>query len=156
MALPMIYVIVPAIATTWPALLPILLAATGALGYGLFQEQRFLRRDLKNKGVTVELELPQTEIVGESIGTEAQIQVAKDNVVVTFRVDHRGKCNITVWGQQKLAQELRKIGTNISQKVIQQFVYNKVTKELPTKGLITVSEQTTEQESIKLTVRRWR
>jgi hypothetical protein len=156
MAVPMIYVIVPAIATTWPALLPILLAATGAMGYGLFQEQRFLRRDLKNKGVTVELELPQTEIVGEAIGTEAQIQVAKDDVVVTFRVDHRGKCNITVWGQRKLAQELLEIGTNISQKVIQQFVYNKVTKELPTKGLTTVSEQTTEQESIKLTVRRWR
>ncbi|MCX7920173.1 MAG: hypothetical protein N3A72_11330 [bacterium] len=156
MAVPMIYVIVPAIATTWPALLPILLAVTGAMGYGLLHERKFVRRDLKNKGITVELELPNTEVVGESLGTETQMQVAKNDVVITFRVDHRGKCNITVWGQNKLAQELREIGTEISQKIIQQFVYNKVTRELPTKGLTVVSEQRTEQDSIQLTVRRWR
>ena len=156
MSFGMIYVIVPAIATTWPALLPILLAAAGTLGYGLTQEQRFLRRDLKNKGVTVELELPNTEVVGESIGTEVQVQVVKDGVVVTFRVDLRGKCQISVWGQNKLATELREIGTLISAKVIQQFAYNKVTKELPKKGLAVVNEETTEQDSIHLTVRRWR
>jgi hypothetical protein len=156
MALGSIFVIVPAIATTWPALLPILLAAAGTLGYGLTQEQNYIRRDLKNKGTTVELELPNTEVVGESIGNETQVLVTKDDVVVTFRVDHRGRCTISVWGKIKLATELRDIGTQIAQKVIQQFAYNKVTKELPTKGLAVVSEETTEQESIHLTVRRWR
>lgn len=156
MALGSIFVIVPAIATTWPALLPILLAAAGTLGYGLTQEQHYLQRDLKNKGTTIELELPNTEVVGESIGTGSQVLVSKDDVVVTFRVDHRGRCKISVWGKTRLATELRDIGTDISQKVIQQFAYNKVIKELPTKGLAVISEETTEQDSIQLTVRRWR
>lgn len=154
MGLGSIFVIVPAIATTWPALLPILLAAAGTLGYGVTQEQRYLRRDLKTKGVTVELELPNTEVVGESLGTETQVQVAKDDVVVTFRVDHRGRCQIKVFGRNKMATELREIGTALSQKVIQQFAYNKVTKELPSKGLSIVNEETSEQDSIHLTVRQ--
>ena len=155
MALGSIFIIIPAIATAWPALLPIISSAAGAMGYGALREENFVREELRNRTNNIELTLPYTDVVAEAIGKESEALFTKEDVTVGFHVDIRGKCKINVWGP-KTQMQLQEIGTQFAQQIIQQYVYNKVSNELPQKGFSIVNEKTDEKESIHLQIRRWR
>ena len=50
--------------------------------------------------------------------------------------------------------ELRKIGEDLAGRVVQQYVYRKLTEELHNNGFITLDEAKGPDESIRLHVRR--
>ena len=155
MALGGIIPLIPAIATAWPALLPILAAAAGTMGYGVLREEDFTRIELRNRMNNVELVLPNTEVISQTLGTESEVLFHKEDITVGIQVDIRGKCKIKVWGPRTQTQ-LQEVGTKLAQEIIKQYVYNKITKELPQKGFSIVNENTDEKDSLHLQIRRWR
>jgi len=155
MALGSIFVVIPAIATAWPALLPIVASVAGTLGYGALREENFTRNELRNRTNTIELVLPNTDVLSQTLDTESEVLFQKENITVGIHVDIRGKCKIRIWGA-KTPNQLKEIGTQFAQQIIQQYVYNKITKELPSKGFSVVNETTDEKSSIQLQIRRWR
>lgn len=155
MALGPIIVLLPAIATSFPALAPVFATVAGTLGYGVLREENFNRVAVQNKTNTVELVLPNTEVISQSLNSETEVLFTKEDVTLGIQVDIRGKCKIKVWGPRSEIQ-LREIGNQFAQEIIKQYVYNKITKELPEKGFSVVNENTDEKESIHLQIRRWR
>ena len=155
MALGSIFILIPAIATAWPAMLPILAAAAGTLGYGALREEDFTRVELRNRTNMVELVLPNTDVISQTLGSETEVLFTKEDITLGIQVDVRGKCKIKVWGAKSQTQ-LSEIGTQFANEILKQYVYNKVTTELPQKGFSVVNETTDEKESINLQIRRWR
>ena len=103
----------------------------------------------------MELVLPNTEVLSQTLEKEQEVLFVKDDITLGIQVDIRGKCKIRVWGA-KTQNQLHEIGTQFAQQILQQYVYNKVTKELPQKGFSVVNENTDDNNSIHLQIRRWR
>jgi hypothetical protein len=155
MALPMIYILLPSIATSWPALAPVFSAVAGTLGYGALREEDFTRVELRNRMNSIELVIPNTEVISQTLNSETDVLFTKDDITLGIQVDVRGKCKIKVWGP-RTQNQLHEIGTQFAQQIIQQYVYNKISQELPQKGFSVVNENTDEKDSIHLQIRRWR
>ncbi len=155
MALGGIFILLPAIASSWPALVPLFSTVAGVLGYGAFPKENFNRVAVQNKTNTVELVLPNTGVISQSLDSETEVLFTKEDITLGIQVDIRGKCKIKVWGPRTQIQ-LREIGNQFAQEIIKQYVYNKITKELPEKGFSVVNEHTDEKDSIHLQIRRWR
>ena len=58
-------------------------------------------------------------------------------------------------GEGHSKEELKAIGEELSQTVVQQYVYQKLMGEMRSRGFIIVDEQTSEDRSIRLKVRHW-
>lgn len=155
MGLGSIIVLLPAIATSFPALAPVFATVAGTLGYGVLQEENFNHIATLNRSNTIELVLPNTEVISQAMNSQTEVLFKKEDITLGIQVDIRGKCKIKVWGPKSEIQ-LREIGNQFAQEIIKQYVYNKITKELPEKGFSIVNENTDEKDSIHLQIRRWR
>jgi hypothetical protein len=50
---------------------------------------------------------------------------------------------------------LRELGEELSQAVVQKYVYQKITDEMRARGFVVVEEETTAENAIHLRVRHW-
>lgn len=155
MGLGSIIVLLPAIATSFPALAPVFATVAGTLGYGTLREENFNHIASLNRTHSIELVLPNTEVISQAMNSQSEVLFRKEDITLGIQVDIRGKCKIKVWGPKSEIQ-LREIGNQFAQEIIKQYVYNKITKELPEKGFSIVNENTDEKDSIHLQIRRWR
>jgi hypothetical protein len=60
-----------------------------------------------------------------------------------------------VTGEGHSRKELRALGEELSQRVVQQYVYKKVMDEMRARGFNVVEEEINEDRSIRLKVRHW-
>jgi len=60
-----------------------------------------------------------------------------------------------VIGQGQDADALRALGEELSQAVVQKYVYQKITDEMRARGFVVVEEETTQDRAIRLKVRHW-
>jgi hypothetical protein len=81
--------------------------------------------------------------------------VVRGGVTVTFSRDARGKASLCVTGEGHSKQELKALGEELSQTVVQQYVYQKLMGEMSNRGFIVVDQETSEDRSIRLKVRHW-
>jgi hypothetical protein len=160
------FVISPLVGWSLPALLPFVVAAAAGCGYkeltrtdskGLLRSR--LTRELENLDI---VSIPLEEIVEESVGDE----IARDDRIVfehgkfrlVFRRDARGKFFVDALGPKttprtQLIEEAKKF----AQEIVQQFVYDRVTRELDVRGIHMVSEEVEEKTGdIVLEMRRYR
>lgn len=164
MALGSIFVLTPILGWSWPALTPIIAAAAGAAGYramtGSTNKKRVLNqleKQLVNRRVVeIPLETHIKDIVEEQVGYEEELQFEKDDLVLTFGHDARGKFRIRVIGPtSRTAVELRMAGDEFARELIQQFAYNRIATELDRRGVQVVEETVDEEGNIVLSTRRW-
>ena len=52
-------------------------------------------------------------------------------------------------------EQLRALGEELSQAVVQQYVYQKLIDEVRARGFVVVQEETTQDRAIHLKVRHW-
>ena len=81
--------------------------------------------------------------------------VTRNGVTVTFSRDARGKASLCVTGTDQDKEELRALGEELSQCVVQQYVYQKLMGEMRSRGFNVVEEETSADRSIRLKVRHW-
>jgi len=93
-------------------------------------------------------------VVADSLSPDQKIVVEKDGIRVTFSRDARGQFRTCAEGDAS-DEELRRIGEDLSGRVIQQYVYRKLAQELGQSGFSTVSEEKAPDGAIKLHVRRY-
>lgn len=155
-----VFVVVPAVAAGWPVIAAAVGAACAALGYGAqrLSEQRTSANAAEVERPTthqVELEMANAEVIGEALAREQSLQVEKDGVVATFSKDARGSLRLHVQGERS-QKELSAIGTELLNRVRQQYAYEKVKSELVSKGFVLVDEHVDENSNIRLSVRCFR
>lgn len=161
-----IFVISPLMGWSWPALVPLAMAAAAGLGYKQLtrtDEKGWLRgkltREMENlRIVSVPVDELLEDVVGEEIGRDERLIFERDDYRLIFRRDPRGKFFVDVLGPKVVsARELREEALAFARELVQEFVYNRVMREMENRG-INITEETVDTETgdIILDARRWK
>ena len=141
----------------WPAFSAAVAAAAGSLGYQVAAEaHRHLPGDqVRKDSSSVQLEIERSEVVTNQLGRDQRISVTREGVTVTFSRDVRGKASLCVSGAGHAQEALRALGEELSQAVVQQYVYRKLMDDMRARGYNVVEEEVNADRSIRLKVRHW-
>lgn len=164
MGLGAIFILTPTVGWATPLLWPILFTVAGALGYRQLTSvaddallKGELNRELNNiKTVTLPLDQLVKDMVSEEVGREQVLRFVKEDIVLVFKKDARGKFTIEVCGSKdRTTRELKAMGMEFAQNVIQQFSYNRMAQEMERRGANIIGEEVNENGDIVLKLRRW-
>lgn len=149
-------ILAPVAIMAWPAFSAAVTAAAGSLGYQLASEAAGQRpAQAPQTAPSVELEIERSEVVTSQLGRGQRISVTRDGVTVSFSRDARGKAALCVTGPGHSEEELRAWGEELSQAVVQQYVYQKLMDDMRARGFDVVEQETNADRSIRLKVRQW-
>jgi hypothetical protein len=151
-------ILTPVVIAAWPAFSAAVVAAASSLGYtivkeGIEQSQTSSVTGHNEGKVTLEIE--QSEIVTSQLGRDQQIKVTRGSVTVAFSRDARGKASVCVTGPGHSDEELHAIGEELSQRVVQRYVYNRLIEECRARQFSIVEDEVDESNAIRLKVRHW-
>ena len=154
-----VLILAPVIISNWPAITAAVVGAASALGFvakhAVGQEIQQAQGQEQKAEQTVELELPESQILSEQVATDQQIVVTKGSVQIIVRRDERGRCVVCAKGKGRSKAELKQIAQQFTEKLTQCFIYDKVVKQLKQKNFQVVNEEVTENDDIRIHVRRW-
>jgi hypothetical protein len=142
----------------WPAFSAAVVAAAASLGYQVAAGATDLAKSTASPQTgsqRVQLEIENSEVVTNQLGRDQKISVTKDGVTITFSRDARGKASLCVSGGGRSQEELRAMGEELSQAVVQQYVYQKLMSEMQARGFNVIEEENNTDRSIRLKVRHW-
>ena len=148
----------PVVIAAWPAFSAAVVAAATSLGYQVAAEAVDVGKTAKlasNASRNVQLEIENSEVVTNQLGRDQRIVVSRNGVTVTFSRDARGKASLCVSGAGHSREELQAMGQELSQAVVQQYVYQKLMDEMRARGFNVVEEEINADRSIRLKVRHW-
>jgi|ERR1017187_7743944 hypothetical protein len=151
-------ILTPVVIAAWPAFSAAVVAAATSLGYTIVEEG--IKQSQTSKASVsgereVQLEIEQSELVTNQLGRDQQIKVMRGTVTVTFSRDARGKASVCVSGAGCTDDELRAIGEELSQRVVQKYVHQRLLDEIHARQFVVVEEEVDENNAIRLKVRHW-
>jgi len=151
-------ILAPVVVAAWPAFSAAVVAAAGSMGYVVSSEavsELLGSSQARVCPTSVTLDIPQSEIVTSQLGRDQRISVSRDGITVTFSRDERGRAGLCVVGSGQNEAELRAAGEELSQKVVQQYVYQRLMQEVQNRGYTVVEENTDVHGAIRMRVRHW-
>ncbi len=149
-----ICILAPVVVTAWPIFSAAVVSAAATLGYTCVAGDND-KQETKEKSNSVNLELDNSQIISERLSRDERITVTKNGVCVTFYKDARNKTSICVTGEGYTEEYLRKSGEELSQRVIQDYVHQKIKNQLSQLQGVVVDESVDEDNSIRIKVRIW-
>jgi len=151
-----IVIFAPIIITSWPMISAAVVAAVGAMGYTAVSVNQQVDVETEvNEDQGIELEVDNSEVVGATLAREEALTFERDGITLKFRRDIRGALKITVKGESYSKSQLESIGSEVAQKVTQQYMYNRVISELQQNNFAIVDQEVGEDETIKIRIRNW-
>ena len=154
-----VLILTPIIISNWPAITAAVIGAASALGFvtkhAVEQEIQQAQGEQQKAEQAVELELPESQVLSEQMATDQQIVVTKGSVQIIVKRDERGRCVVCAKGKGLSKQELKQIAQQFTEKLTQRFIYDKVVKQIKQKNFQIVNEEVTENDDIRIHVRRW-
>lgn len=150
-------ILTPVVIAAWPAFSAAVVAAAHSLGYMLVEETVKQRSEVQQQqaGTQVNLEIANSELVTGQLGRDQLIRVTRGGVTVTFSRDARGHASVCVSGDGYGHDELRSMGQELSHRVVQKYIHQRVLDEVRARQFVVVDEQVNEDQSIRLKVRHW-
>lgn len=150
-------ILTPVVIAAWPAFSAAVVAAAGSLGYTVVEESK---KEAESAGKSqlvnrVDLDVPHSQLVMDTINRDQRISVTRDGVTVTFARDPRGKASLCVTGEGHTEAELRALGEALSQRLVQKYVYQRLKEEMRLRQFVVVEEETDQDQAIRLKVRHW-
>ena len=151
-------VLAPVVVAAWPAFSSAVVAAAGSMGYVVADEtvSKFLgATKIRTRQSAVALDIPNSQIVTGQLGRDQRISVSRDGITVTFSRDWRGKAGLCVVGNGQSEEALRTAGEELSRRVVQQYVHQRLTQEMQSRGYIVTEESTDVNQAIHMRIRHW-
>ena len=150
-------ILTPVVIAAWPAFSAAVVAAATSLGYVVVDEsiKQSQTTVAQNENRQVNLEIAQSELVTTQLGRDQQLRVTRGGVTVAFSRDARGKAAICVTGPGYTDDELRGLGEELSQRVVQKYVHQRLLDEIRARQFVVVEEEIDENQAIRLKVRHW-
>ncbi len=143
-------VLTPIVVGSWPAISAAVLGAAGAMGFAVASADHDpVEVDPSRR---VETEVPNSEVLAETLSRGEKIRIVKGDITIEIGVDDRGKCTVCASGARSKA-DLRRIGEEVSGRIVQQFAYHKLVTELKSRGYQIAEESVTGDQSIQMRVR---
>lgn len=94
-----VIVVTPVIIASWPAITAAVSAAIGTAGFALCQDEETHGMQEESTRNRAEIDVEDSEILGEAAGLEQEIVVEKDGIVAKFSRDARGALRVCMEGQ---------------------------------------------------------
>jgi hypothetical protein len=149
-----VLVVTPILIANWPVITAAVTAAVGTMGFAAVQEMNSL--DARSEGTNrEEIEVEDSEILQASAGTEERMVVERDGIRAVFTRDARGALRICMEGKGVSKAQLRKLGEDMVGRVTQQYAYHRIMTELEDRHMTVVSEEVSEDQTVKIRVRNW-
>ncbi len=153
-------ILTPVVVAAWPVFTAAVAAAATSMGYTVLADTANKLGEIKTKAASkaakqVELQVANTELVTGQLGRDQQISVTRGGVTETFSRDARGHAKLCVTGMGQTEEALRALGEELSQRVVQQYVYQRLIDECRARQFIIVEEEVEANKSIRLKVRHW-
>lgn len=146
-----VVVLTPIVVASWPAIAAAVVGAAGAMGFSVAAAER--GKETAKPTERVETEVPNSEVLAETLARGEKIRIAKDGVTIEIGVDDRGRCTVCASGKGKSKSELKRIGEDCSGRIVQQFAYHKLVTELKSRGYNIAAESVQPDQSIQMRVR---
>ena len=146
-------ILTPVIIASWPQFSAAVVAAATTLGYATVTGKNSSTAQERQQAVN--LEIAQSEIVTGLLGRDQKISVTRGGVTVTFSRDARGKASVCVTGEGYTNDELRAFGEELSRRVVQKYVHQRLLEEVRARGFNVVEEEVDQNQVIRLKVRHW-
>jgi hypothetical protein len=152
-----VLILAPVIVSSWPAIMVAAAGAAAALGFTAQKTVQEITQGTKTEEAVqeVEVELADSQVLAQNVATGQQIVLTKGSIRIVVERDARGRCKVCASGKGHSKAELKQVAEEFTQKLNQSFVYNKVMKELKSKNFQVVNEEVSQDESIRIHVRRW-
>lgn len=160
-----IYALTPVIGSTFPALIPIILAAGAAMGYKHLAEASEVGGDINNElnqrlREWRTIEIPIHDMVLDAVQEEVQraeaIHFEKDGIILAVIKDERGRLKILASASREMEKkDLFEKGRAFAEEIAQLYAQHRAVEELARLNAEVVQEEVNEQGEIKLTIRRW-
>ena len=150
-------ILAPIVVVGWPSFAATVMAAATSLGYVTLEETgaNCLTEKRARPSNAVELDIPQSDIVTSQLDRDQRISVSRDGITITFSRDARGKAALCVTGGKHSKEELRAAGEALSNRVVQQYVYERLMEEMNSRGYTVVEEAAEANQSIRLRISHW-
>ena len=148
-------ILAPIVISAWPGFSATVVAAAASMGYVVVKDATSLLNETRAHANAVELDIAQSEIVTGQLDRDQRLSVSRDGITVTFSRDERGKAALCVTGKNRTKEELRAAGEELSNRVVQKYVYERLMQEMNSRGYNVVEETTEANHSIRLKVRHW-
>ena len=149
-------ILTPVVIAAWPAFSAAVVAAANSLGYVLVDEAiKQSQKTTQKSNRQVNLEIANSEVVTGALGRDQQICVTREGVTVVFSRDARGRASVCVSGPSFTDVELRRMGQELSQRVVQKYVYQRLMDEMSMRQFTVVEEEVDANHAIRLKVRHW-
>jgi hypothetical protein len=150
-------ILAPVVIAAWPAFSSAVIAAASSLGYQVVAEavEVGAPEEQVETASSVQLEIERSEVVTNSLGRDQRIAVSREGVTVIFSRDLRGKASLCVTGEGFAKEDLKALGEELSQSVVQHYVYQKLMDEMRSRGFVVVEEEQNEDRSIHMKIRHW-
>ncbi|HYG21583.1 MAG TPA: hypothetical protein VEH04_02290 [Verrucomicrobiae bacterium] len=150
-------ILTPVVIAAWPAFSAAVVTAATSLGFVVIDEgiREHQTAEVTESESTIQLEIEQSEIVTSQLGRDQRIKVTRNGVTVVFARDTRGKASICVSGPGYTDDELRAIGEELSQRVVQKYIHQRLMDEIRSRNFHVVEEEVDENQAIRLKVRHW-
>lgn len=150
------FIIVPTLTNlAWPVIQVAVTSALAGLGYSLVSSKTQTKEAVSER-VTVEVSVKNASVISERLGEEEELVMVKDNITLTFKKTIDGDCKVYVCATGRSEEELKQIGEEVTNRIIQEIVYNKVILELKQCGFSLIEEAKEQDGTIRLKVRKWR
>lgn len=150
-------VLTPVVIAAWPALSAAIVSAAQTLGYTLVEhvDEAMAAEAVAEPARRVNLEIQHSEVVTDTLARGRRVTVTRDGIQITFSKDPRGRAALCVSGDGHSEEELRQAGEELSRRVVQKYVHQRLMEEMKKRHFVVVDEHTLEDETIHLKVRHW-
>jgi hypothetical protein len=146
-------ILTPVVIAAWPAFSAAVTAAAASMGYQVLAHCQ--KASAQISSAEVQLEIPRSELVTDQLRRDQQIVVTRDGITVTFARDERGRASVCVNGSGQTKEELLAAGEQLSQRVVQRYVYQRLMEEVQARQFTVVEEEVDANHAIRLKVRHW-
>lgn len=154
-----VLVVTPLIIASWPAITAAITAAVGSLGFataaGAAAATADALRSAERSRQRAEIEVEDSDILGDASATGEQLVVERDGVRAVFSRDARGNLKLCLEGGNLSKAQLTQLGEELLGRVKQQYAYHRIVEELQQRNMTIVDERVEPDQSVKIRVRNW-
>lgn len=157
------FVVLPTIGWVWPSVVPLVAGVASALGYKMLSAPKGrlrgkLTRQLENiRREVVPLDSVLAEVIAGEVGEEERLIFQRDDFLLVFRKDARGKFYVEVSGPaEKTALDLKLRAEAFARELVRKFAYHKIAEQLTRRGAVVVEEDIMPSGRVTMKVRTWK
>ncbi len=153
----LVFVVIPVV-MAYPALLAAAAAVASASGFTLVEQSaKSISALADDNSRCEEIELESREEMSRILEAEGGFSLKKEDLTFTFsRSPNSGRiCMMVAGGRNRPREELKNLGKDLMNSIIQRYAYDRLMQELKKEGFKVVREDREEDRTIRLKVRKW-